>query len=105
MTADDLRLSRLVRTLTSEVYLLWDEEHRAGQVDVHFADDMIHATIVLEADLHDDEIRSLIKRVDREVVSSHLQDYERENFLVTVFRGSEVYLYADEETEGPNIEW
>jgi hypothetical protein len=105
MIADDLRLLRLVRTLTSEVYLLWDEDQRAGQVDIHFADDIIHATIVLEADLDEQEIRSLIKRFDREVVSSHRQDYERENFLVTVFRGSEVYLYADEGTEGPNMEW
>ena len=45
------RLSRLVRTTSSEIFLVWEEERRIGQLDLHYAQDTIHATLVLEADL------------------------------------------------------
>ena len=45
------RLTRLVRTHSSEIYLIWEENNRVGQLDLHFAHDTIHATLILEADL------------------------------------------------------
>jgi hypothetical protein len=38
------RLARVLRTLTSEVYLIWEGERRIGQLDVHYAGSVIHAT-------------------------------------------------------------
>ena len=45
------RLTRLVRTNSSEIYLIWEEENRVGQLDLHFAHDTIHATLILESGL------------------------------------------------------
>jgi len=93
------RLTRVIRTQTSEVYLAWDNEHRVAQVDLHYGTDVIHATVVLETDLEEDTIHDLLRQVDREIVASYLQDFERENLLVSVFRGDEVMTVSDEDHE------
>jgi len=94
-----LRLSRVVRTDTSEIYLLWDDDERVAQVDLHYAPDVIHATLILERDVEPIQIEALIQQVDRDVVASYLQDFERDNFLVTVFRGYEVMTRCDEDDD------
>jgi len=104
------RLTRLLRTLTSEIYLVWDGERGVGQVDVHYADDVIHATVVLEPDIEQEDETALVRRLDREVVSGHREDFEREDFLVTVYRGSETTSYSDavsdeDELDLPDISW
>lgn len=89
------RLSRLVRTQSSEIYLVWDEERRIGQLDLHFAHDTIHATLVLEADLPVNTEEELLSQIDEDIVSSYLPSFDREDFLVTVFRGEEISSYTD----------
>ncbi len=93
------RLTRVVRTLTSEVYLIWENERRVAQIDIHYADDIIHATLLLEEDLDKEVVDTLVKQIDRDIVASFLQDFERENFLVTVCRGNELYTLSDEDNE------
>jgi hypothetical protein len=93
------RLTRVVRTTTSEIYLAWQDEVRVGQVDLHYGPEVIQATLVLEQNLERDAIDHLVKQIDRDVVASYLQDFERDNFLVTVFRGEEVTTYSDEDHE------
>jgi hypothetical protein len=93
------RLSRVVRTDTSEIFLAWDGEVRVAQIDLHYGGDVIHGTVVLERDFSDAEIDDLVEQVDRDIVASYLQDYERENFLVSVFRGEEVLTTSDEDLE------
>jgi hypothetical protein len=99
------RLTRVVRTATSEIYLAWQDEVRVGQIDIHYAPEVIHATVILEQDIERDVIDHLVKQVDRDIIASYLQDFERDNLLVTVFRGDEVVTYSDEdheeEDEGP----
>lgn len=89
------RLSRLVRTQSSEIFLIWEEEKRIGQLDVHYAEDTIHATLVLEADLTPETEEELLSQIDEDVVSSYLPSFDREDFLVTVFRGEEISSYTD----------
>lgn len=89
------RLSRLVRTTSSEVFLIWEEDRRVGQLDVHYAQDTIHATLVLEADLAPETEEELLSQIDEDIVSSYLPSFEREDFLVTVFRGEEISSYTD----------
>lgn len=91
------RLTRVFRTTTSEVYLAWDGEDRVGQIDIHYGPDLVQATVILERDIPPEEAESLVKQVDRDVVASYLQDFERENFLVSVFRGYEVMTIQDED--------
>lgn len=89
------RLSRLVRTQSSEVFLIWEEDRRIGQLDLHYAHTTIHATLVLEADLPVNTEEELLAQIDDDVVSSYLPSFEREDFLVTVFRGEEISTYND----------
>jgi hypothetical protein len=89
------RLSRLVRTQSSEVFLVWEEDRRIGQLDLHYAHTTIHATHVLEADLPVSVEEELLSQIDDDVVSSYLPSFEREDFLVTVFRGDEISTYND----------
>lgn len=89
------RLSRLVRTQSSEVFLVWEEDRRIGQLDLHYAHTTIHATLVLEADLPVSVEEELLSQIDDDIVSSYLPSFEREDFLVTVFRGEEISTYND----------
>jgi hypothetical protein len=89
------RLSRLVRTHSSEVFLIWEEDRRVGQLDLHYAQSTIHATLVLEADLPVNIEEELLSQIDDDIVSSYLPSFEREDFLVTVFRGEEISTYND----------
>ena len=96
----DYKLVRLVRTPSSEVYLIWDTVARVGQVDLHYADGLVHGTIILEQTLDRTAIDALISQLDEDVVSSYLPDFEREDFFVNVFTGEELLSYSDTEDEG-----
>lgn len=94
------RLVRVVRTESSEVYIIWQDEVRLGQVDLHFGWDLIHATLMLEKDLTTEQQADLVDLIDQDVVSSHLPRFAREDFLVTVFKGQELDPFSD----GPDSE-
>jgi hypothetical protein len=89
------RLTRLVRTHSSEIYLIWEENNRVGQLDLHFAHDTIHATLILETDLSVASEEELRSQIDEDIVSSYLPSFDRNDFLVTVFRGEEISSYTD----------
>lgn len=97
--ATGYKLVRLIRTPSSEVYLLWDDGARVGQVDVHYAEGLVHCTIILEQELSTEAIESLVAQLDDDVVSSYLPDFEREDFLVNVFSGEEILSYSDTEDD------
>ena len=92
------RLTRLVRTHSSEIYLIWEENNRVGQLDLHYAHDTIHATLILEADLSVTSEEELLTQIDEDIVSSYLPSFERDDFLVTVFRGEEISSYTDSQS-------
>jgi len=96
---NEYRLSRLLRTVSSEVYLIWQGERRLGQIDIHYADTIIHAALMLEVDITDEEERALCAQIDEDIVTSYLPCFEREEFVITVFRGVEVdsFTYPPEE--------
>ena len=93
------RLSRLVRTAASEIYIIWEGERRIGQVHLHYAHDTIHATLLLELDLSVTDEEDLLQQIDEDIVSSYLPSFEREDLLVTIFRGEETnsFSYAPDE--------
>ena len=96
----DARLVRVVRTSSSESFVIWQGDTRIGQVDLHYGWDMIHATLILEKDLSEDEQAGLVDLIDEDAVSSHLPRFSREDFLVTVFRAEEMEPFSD----GPDPE-
>ena len=93
--ATNYKITRLVRTQSSEIYLIWDEDRRLGQLDVHFAHDTIHGTLILEADLDIEQEEGLIAQIDDDIVHAYLPLFDREDFLITVFRGEEISNYTD----------
>lgn len=84
------RLVRLLRTLSSEIYVAWDGDRRVGQVDLHYADTSIQADLFLEGPLGEEEQRELFAQLDDDIVSSYLPSFDREQFIITVFVGQEV---------------
>lgn len=96
------RLVRLVRTASSEIYVIWDDSRRVGQVDLHYGDDTIHATVVFEAAVSEDEQQELYSQIDEDIVSSYLPSFQREDLIFTVFRGQEVdsFSYPQDEEIG-----
>jgi hypothetical protein len=85
-----LRLVRLLRTLSSEIYVIWRGDQRVGQVDIHYADNSVQADLFLESALDEQEQHALIHQLDDDVVSSYLPSFDRDQFIVTVFIGQEV---------------
>ena len=87
-------LSRLVRTASSEIYIVWQGDTRAGQVHLHYAHDTIHAALLLEVDLTLPEQEDLLEAIDEDIVSSYLPSFEREDLLVTLFRVEEITSFS-----------
>ncbi len=84
------RFVRSLRTLSSELYLVWQGEQRIGEVDLHYADTTVHAMIVLETDLTPPQQQELLAQLDDDVVSSYMPPFEREDLIVVIFRGEEI---------------
>jgi len=66
------RLNRIVRTPYSEVYLIWDNQTRIGQMDIHYAHQTVYATLVLEHELDVAAEEGLIAQFDEQVVQAYL---------------------------------
>jgi hypothetical protein len=93
------RLSRLVRTSSSEIYVIWDGDSRVGQVHLHYAHDVIHAAVLLEVDLTTSEEEDLLELIDEDIVSSYMPSFEREDFLVSMFRAEEISSFSYASTD------
>jgi hypothetical protein len=88
-----LRFDRQYRTPYSEGYNILQAGQRLGRVDLHYTTTVVYATLVLERDLPEGELFDLIEQIDENIVLS--AETHREDFLVTVFRGTELGLYDD----------
>jgi hypothetical protein len=95
MEAPRFRYTRSVRTESSELYIIWEDEERVGQVDVHYAGETIYATVILEADFSVASEQEMLAQFDNDVVVSYLPIYQRADFQVSVYRGEEISSYSD----------
>ncbi|MXZ63098.1 MAG: hypothetical protein F4Y98_05745 [Chloroflexi bacterium] len=91
----DYRFNREARTPYSEVYTIDDGEHALGRVDVHYTGSAAHATLVVHAALSDDQVQDLLEAIDDQIVTS--ADPYREDLVVTVWRGEEMGVFADDD--------
>ncbi len=98
------RLVRLLRTLSSEIYVIWRGDQRVGQADLHYADNSVQTDLFLESALDDQEQSDLIRQLDDDVVSSYLPSFDRDQFIVTIFIGQEIDSFnwppGDEDIDG-----
>ena len=98
------RLVRVVRTTSSEIYLIWEGEQRIGQIDLHYPgqhrEALIHGTLILEVALTSEEEEALLSQIDEDVVSAYLPNFDRQDFLISVYRGREINQYNDSRNTG-----
>ena len=86
---------RQFRTPYSEGYFIKNGSgDKIGRVDLHFATDVVYATLVVEVDTVEDDVLDLIERVDEDLVVT--ADVQRDDFLVTVYRGKDLGFYSDD---------
>jgi len=91
---EPVTFERQFRTPSSEGYYVAQGEERIGRVDLHFASDVVYATLVVEVDVDEDDVQDIIEQVDEELVLS--ADVPREDFLDTVYRGKDLGFYSDD---------
>jgi hypothetical protein len=94
LTFPDLRYDRVCRTSQSEAYLLSEEDAPFGRIDLHFGASVVHGVLIVERTLSEEDLHALVRRIDDDLVWT--ADVPREDFLVTVYRGSEVGVISDE---------
>jgi hypothetical protein len=99
---DELRFEREHRTPNSEAYLVLEEENRLGRIDLHFGNDMVFGTLIVEREMSEQEVQDLIEAIDDELVTS--AQMPRDDFVVTVYQGKEVGVYSDEYMESDEEE-
>ena len=92
------RFAREARTPHSEVYAIDDGEHAVGRVDVHYTGAAAHATLVVHATLGEDQVHDLLEAIDDQIVTT--ADPYREDLVVTVWRGEELGVFADDDGAG-----
>ena len=64
----DLRYDRVCRTGRSEAFLLSEGDIPLGRVDLHFGTSVVHALLVVERDLDEDDVHKLVQPRDGQVV-------------------------------------
>lgn len=74
--------------------MIWEGDKRIGQLHLHFAHFIIHVTMMIEVDLSITEEEELLSQIDDDIISSYLPSFEREDMLVTIFRGEEISSFS-----------
>ena len=91
------RFMREARTPHSESYRVEDGEHAIARADIHLTGAAAHATLVIHQSVAEDTLHELLEALDDEIVST--ADPYREDLVVTVWRGEEVGVFADNEDD------
>lgn len=93
----DLRYDRVCRTAQSEAYLLSQADSPFGRIDLHFGTSVVHGVLIIERELSDEDVHGLVQRIDDDLVWT--ADRPREDFLVTVYQGTERGVISDADDE------
>lgn len=91
----DFSFEREVRTSHSEAYTILEDDRPVGRLDLHFAADVVHATLAVSESLTQESVQELIEIIDEELVDA--VGIEREGFIVHVFQGRETGVFSDSE--------
>ena len=90
----EFRFAREARTPYSESYSVDDGQHALARADVHFTGAATYATLVVHESLDEDTLHDLLEALDDQIVMT--ADPYREDLIVTVWRGEEVGVFADD---------
>jgi hypothetical protein len=90
-----LRFERECRTPNSECYTILDDDQPQGRFDVHFAGNIIHATLVVTERYTQEEIQDLIEDIDEELLDA--VGLNREDLIVHIHQGREIGVFSNSE--------
>ncbi|MSP22135.1 MAG: hypothetical protein EXR66_03845 [Dehalococcoidia bacterium] len=93
----EYKFVREARTPYSECYTIEDDTHALGRVDLHFTSSVAYGTLVVHEAIADEEIEDLIGQIDEDLVMT--ADPYREDLVMTVWRGEEVGVFADDSVD------
>jgi len=91
----ELRFEREVRTPHSEVYTIFEEDQPQGRFDIHYAGNMIHATLTVSERFTQDEIQDLIDDLDSEILDA--VGLSRDDLIIHVHQGREIGVFSNRE--------
>ncbi len=90
-----IEFERESRTPYSESYTILEDGGIVGRIDIHYQGANVHATMCTTADASEERIQSLIDAADERLVMT--ADPYREDFIVSVWKGSPAGVYTDSE--------
>lgn len=92
---DAVTFHRQSRTLSSEQYRLVENGNTLGHLDIHYGSAEAFGTLVLDHELSDEDLNTLIEQINEDLVLS--SDVTGEDFFVRVYVGQEVAAhYTDD---------
>ena len=97
LSLEGIGYDRLCRTAHSEAYLISQADEAVARVDLHYTNSIVYGLLVVERELSDDDLSSLIERIDEDLVWS--ADTPRDDFVVTVYQGREIGVFSDNPDE------
>jgi hypothetical protein len=96
-TAAVIEFERESRTPYSESYTILEDGGIVGRIDIHYQGANVHATLCTTADANESRIQALIEAADERLVMT--ADPYREDFIVSVWRGSPAGVFSDSDDE------
>ena len=86
---------RECRTPYSESYTIVEEEDSIGSIDLHYTQNIVHATLCVSESLTRDSIQELIDTIDDELLES--SGISRDEFIVHVHQGRDIGIFSNPE--------
>ena len=86
---------RECRTVSSEAYNVLEDEVPVGRLDLHFASNIVHATLCVAESLTQEAVKELIETVDDELLDA--VGVARDEFIVHVHQGRDLGVFSDHE--------
>ena len=90
----DYFFERECRTPYSEAFHILEDEAPVGHLDMHFASNMVHATLCVSESLTREAIEELVQTIDEELLD--VVGLAREEFVVHVHQGRELGIYSNQ---------
>lgn len=85
---------REVRTPYSEAFTILEDDRMVGRVDIHLTFNIIHATLVVDESLTQQEIQEIIDTIDEDILDA--VGINREELIIHVFQGREMGVFTDD---------
>lgn len=86
---------RECRTPYSESYTIVEEQDSIGSIDLHYTQNIVHATLCVSESVSRDSIQELIDTIDDELLDS--SGISRNEFIVHVHQGRDIGIFSNPE--------